>query len=55
VQIYPISLQANALMSHMQALCKEIGPRPSTSGKERQAADYVENNLRKSGIADIQR
>jgi hypothetical protein len=42
-------------MTHMQALCKDIGPRPSTSDKERQAADYVESVLRQLGFAGIQR
>jgi hypothetical protein len=42
-------------MNHMQALCKEVGPRPSTSEKERQAAEYVEDSLRKLGITDHQR
>ncbi len=42
-------------MEHMRAICKDIGPRPSTSEQERRAADYVEDRLRKSGITDIQR
>ncbi len=52
---YPPTLQPRPLMAHMRALCKEIGPRPSTSERERWAADYVEEALRRSGIADIQR
>lgn len=52
---YPVSIQPRSLMSHMQALCKGIGPRPSTSAKERQAADYVQDILRKLGITDHQR
>lgn len=42
-------------MAHIQAFCKGIGPRPSTSEKERQAADYVEAALRKLSLTDIQR
>ena len=41
------------LMAHMQTICKEIGPRPSTSEKERQAMDYVEAALRKIGTTDL--
>ena len=52
---YPDPVQPQSLMAHMQALCKGIGPRPSTSDKERQAADYVESTLRKLGLTDIQR
>lgn len=55
MQSIPPSLLPKSLMAHMQAICKGIGPRPSTSAKERQAADYVEAVLRKLGIADIQR
>jgi hypothetical protein len=52
---YPTSLQAEYLIKHMQALCKRIGPRPSTSAQERQAADYVEKTLRELGVTAIQR
>jgi hypothetical protein len=52
---YPTSLQSEALMAHMQAICKGIGPRPPTSKQERQAADYVENTLHSLGISNIQR
>jgi acetylornithine deacetylase/succinyl-diaminopimelate desuccinylase-like protein len=51
----PVFLQPASLMTHMQALCKEIGPRPSTSEKERRAAEYVESTLRKLGITDLHR
>lgn len=51
---YPTSLQPESLMAHMRAICKGIGPRPSTSGKEREAADYVEETLRRFGITDIE-
>lgn len=39
-------------MSHMRALCKDIGPRPPTSPQERQAADYVKHVLMDLGYAD---
>jgi hypothetical protein len=52
---YPASLRSQSLMNHMQAICKGIGPRPSTSKKERQAADYVEGVLRELGITGLQR
>ncbi len=52
---YPTSLQSDSLMAHMRAICKGIGPRPSTSSKEREAADYVEETLRRLGITDVQR
>lgn len=52
---YPAGLQSESLMAHMQAICKGIGPRPSTSHQERQAADYVEETLRQLGVTDIQR
>jgi hypothetical protein len=52
---HPGSLQPQSLINHMQALCKGIGPRPSTSEEERQAADYVQDVLWKVGITDHQR
>ncbi|MBN1261344.1 MAG: M28 family peptidase, partial [Anaerolineae bacterium] len=55
METYPDSLDAPTLMAHMQALCKGIGPRPSTSEKERQAAEYVETTLRRLGVRDIRR
>jgi hypothetical protein len=51
----PTFLKSASLMTHMQALCKDIGPRPSTSEKERQAADYVKAALQKMGITDLRR
>jgi hypothetical protein len=51
---YPHSLQAEQLMAHMQILCKQIGPRPSTSPQERQAAEYVRKTLQKLGVKNIQ-
>ncbi len=50
----PDSLQAPCLMTHMQVLCKKIGPRPSTSWQERQAAKYVEKILRALGVTAIE-
>ncbi len=52
---YPLSLQSESLMRHMQVLCKDIGPRPPTSEQERRAAAYVETALRRMGVTDIQR
>jgi hypothetical protein len=52
---YPSSLQPEALMVHMRAICQGIGPRPSTSHQESQAADYVEKTLRHWGMTDIKR
>jgi hypothetical protein len=43
------------LMEHMTVLCKEIGPRASTSREECMAAGYVEQTLKKLGQIDIQR
>ncbi len=51
----PASLQPDALMQHMRAICKDIGPRPSTSAQERQTADYVKDTLHRLGISDVQR
>ena len=51
----PDSLQAEHLMRYMRTICKDIGPRPSTSNQERQAADYIEKTLRQFSITDIQR
>lgn len=42
------------LMTHMAILCKKIGPRPSTSARERQAAEYVKEILQQLGCQDIQ-
>jgi hypothetical protein len=55
MRAYPTSLQSASLMAHMEAICKGIGPRPSTSDQERRAADYVAQTLRRWGIHDIQR
>ncbi|MBN1313455.1 MAG: M28 family peptidase, partial [Anaerolineae bacterium] len=41
-------------MSHLNALCKDIGPRPSTSARERQAAAYVAQTLTELGLKDVQ-
>lgn len=43
------------LMEYMHALTKGIGARPSTSDKEKAAADYVEKTLRGLGHDDIER
>jgi hypothetical protein len=50
---YIVSLRPEYLMEHMQAICQGIGPRPSTSNQERQAADYVERTLRRSDVTNI--
>ncbi len=50
----PNSLQSDRLMTHMKVFCKEIGPRPSASAKERQAADYVRRVLDSLGIKGVQ-
>jgi len=50
IPTYPASLLPQSLMAHMQTICKGIGPRPSTSEKECQAADYVKTALRKLRI-----
>ncbi len=47
---FPDCLQAEPLMAHMRFLCKEIGPRPPTSDRERQAAGYVRKTLRELGL-----
>lgn len=52
---YPDGLQPRSLMNHVQALCKGIGPRPSTSEKEQQAVDYVQDALWKLGVTNLQR
>ncbi len=52
---YHVSLQPESLMTHMKAICKGIGPRPSASEKEKQAADYVEKTVRQFGITNIER
>ena len=49
-----VSLQAERLMTHMRALCNEIGPRPPTSVQERRAAEYVRGVLAELGIQDIE-
>jgi hypothetical protein len=51
--LVPPSLQADNLMKHMRALCKDIGPRGSASPKERQAAEYVKQVLRQLGYTDL--
>lgn len=51
---FPEKLKAKHLMTHMHVLCKEIGPRPSTSAQERQAAEYVKETLQRLGFRDIQ-
>jgi hypothetical protein len=48
------SLRAENLMTHMRVLCQEIGPRPSTSDQERQAAEYVKKTLAVLGLEDVQ-
>jgi hypothetical protein len=52
---YPASLHPESLMTHMRAICQGIGPRPSTSPQEKQAADYVEKTARGLGITNIER
>jgi hypothetical protein len=52
---YPASLHAERLMAHMRVVCQEIGPRPATSIRERQAADYVEKTLQQLNVPHIQR
>lgn len=51
----PDDLKPERLMEHMIAICKGIGPRPSASTREGQAADYVAKTLRQSGITHVQR
>lgn len=50
----PVSLQSERLMEHMQVLCKEIGPRPPTSEQERQAAEYVKQQLQAMGYSSVE-
>lgn len=45
---------ADRLMSHMKALCKDIGARPPTSRQERQGAEYVKKTLEQLGYQDIE-
>lgn len=52
---YPTSLRPERLMDHMQAVCRGIGPRPSASPQERQAARYVERTLQQLGVTGIRR
>lgn len=47
----PESLQVSNLMAHLRVLCKEIGPRPPTSPRERRAAAYVKDTLADLGYA----
>jgi hypothetical protein len=49
----PKSLQIEPLMGHLRVLCKEIGPRPPTSARERRAAAYVKDTLADLGYADV--
>ncbi len=51
----PDNLEPERLMGDMRAICEGIGPRPSASTREGQAADYVAKTLRQSGITNIQR
>jgi hypothetical protein len=46
-------LQPDSLMAHMRAIC-EIGPRPPTSDKEREAAAYVKKALDKLGLTGLE-
>lgn len=52
---YPVSLQPESLMQHMQALCKDIGPRPPTSSQEQAAAAYVERSLQRLGVSHLEK
>ncbi|MCI0396363.1 MAG: M28 family metallopeptidase [Chloroflexi bacterium] len=51
--MFPETLRAARLMDHVRCLAREIGPRPSTSPQERQAADYVKRTLRSLDVANI--
>jgi len=46
-------LQADSLMAHMRAIC-EIGPRPATSDKEREAAAYAKAVLDLLGLDGVE-
>lgn len=50
-EFVPKSLQIKHLMAHLRVLCKEIGPRPPTSPRERRAAAYVKDTLADLGYA----
>ena len=47
---YPWS---DRMLAHLRVFCKQIGPRPSASEKERRAAEYVKKTLRGLGIEEI--
>ena len=51
--IIPPSLQADNMMKHMRVLCKDIGPRGSTSPQERRAAEYVKQVLCQLGYTNL--
>lgn len=53
LSLVPPSLQADNLMKHMRVLCKDIGPRGSTSPQERQAAEYVKQVLCRLGYTNL--
>lgn len=50
----PESLRGDRLLAHIRVLCEQIGPRPSCSPQERQAASYVQRKLDELGIKDVQ-
>ncbi len=45
-------LDSTSLMTHMQILCKQIGPRPPTSRKEYEAGEYIKEALRAFGLPE---
>lgn len=51
--MFPPALTSPTLMTHMRALCKEIGPRQAGSVQEKRAAAYVRQALEKLGVKEI--
>jgi hypothetical protein len=48
------SLAAEALMQHVQALSKDIGPRPAGSPEEERAREYIRGKLAEAGITELE-
>lgn len=47
------TFRAELLMRHMTVLCKDIGPRPPCSPREKLAAEYVKKELAALGISAV--
>ncbi|MDL5052887.1 hypothetical protein QQ056_04845 [Oscillatoria laete-virens NRMC-F 0139] len=49
-----MTVQTDRLSSHLDVLCRQIGPRPATWRAEAHAADYVMAQLHNIGMAEVQ-